>query len=276
MSERHREAWLGRFAMHADATNRIQQIMRDLLRDLAPVTYAICSFVHPQQNCEKPIRTIFFWPQQARKSGAARVRDLTRSVPLGTVKCAKGGRAFMPRTISHASSYGRLRASIEVKRGRTFGAKFCARVGQFAGILLVLALCALASSPSRAANWFEKNFWLSGPRYNRVVPACDYPAALDRIIANFRTKEFRFWNSELRIVGFENIRELDFLPWAAQAIPRRFCSGIAVINDGGRHTIYYSIAEDTGMIGMDWGVNICVAGLDRDWAYNPSCRAAGP
>ena len=182
----------------------------------------------------------------------------------------------MSRTISHASSYGRLQASIGAKRGRIFGAKFCARPGQLAGIMLALGLCTLAASPSYAANWFEKNFWLSGPRYSRVVPGCDYPAALDRIIANFRTKEFRFWNSELRIVGFENIRELDFLPWAAQAIPRRFCSGIAVINDGGRHTIYYSIAEDTGMIGMDWGVNFCVAGLDRDWAYNPGCRAAGP
>jgi hypothetical protein len=143
-------------------------------------------------------------------------------------------------------------------------------------LTIALALGALSSSPSRAANWFEKNFWLSGPRYDRVVPGCDYPAALDRIIANFHTKEFRFWNSELRIVGVENIQELDFLPWTAQAIPRRFCRGIAVINDGGRHTIYYSIAEDTGMIGMDWGVNFCVAGLDRNWAYNPGCRAAGP
>ena len=57
-------------------------------------------------------------------------------------------------------------------------------------------------------------------------------AALDRIIANFRTKEFRFWNSELRIVGIENIHETAVLPWAAQSIPRRFCSGTAVINDG--------------------------------------------
>ena len=34
ISERHREAWLGRFAMHADATNQIQQITRDLLRPI--------------------------------------------------------------------------------------------------------------------------------------------------------------------------------------------------------------------------------------------------
>ena len=153
----------------------------------------------------------------------------------------------------------------------SFARKICLNVAL--GALFGLFVFGQAAE---AANPLELNFWLSGPGYRRVVPACDYPSALDRIIANFRTKEFRFWNSELRIVGFENIRELDFLPWTAQAIPRRFCSGIAVINDGGRHTIYYSIAEDTGMIGMDWGVNFCVAGLDRDWAYNPSCRAAGP
>jgi hypothetical protein len=141
---------------------------------------------------------------------------------------------------------------------------------------LGLVLSFVAISQARAANWWEKTFWMSGPRYERAMPACDYPAALDRIIAQFRTKEFGFWNSDLRIVGVEDIKETAELPWAAQSIPRRFCSGTAVINDGGRHPMYYSIAEDTGMIGMDWGVNFCVVGLDRDWAYNPKCRAARP
>ena len=159
---------------------------------------------------------------------------------------------------------------------RVSRAKFRLRSSQLVCATLALAFSAFCSSQLRAANWFEKNFWLSGPRYDRAVPGCDYPAALDRIIANFRTKEFRFWNSELRIVGFEDIQELDFLPWAAQAITRRFCRGVAVINDGGRHTIYYSIAEDTGMTGMDWGVNFCVDGVDRNAAYNPECRAANP
>ena len=65
--------------------------------------------------------------------------------------------------------------------------------------------------------------------------------------------------------------------WTRQApLPRRFCSGMAVINDGEKHAIFYSIAEDTGMIGMDWGVNFCVDGLDRNDAYNPHCRSAKP
>jgi hypothetical protein len=148
--------------------------------------------------------------------------------------------------------------------------------GRVVGFMLALVLAATCSSQLRAASWLEKNFGLSGPRYDRVVPPCEYGPALNRIIANFHTKEYRFWNSELRIVGFENIQETAFQPWAAQSIPRRFCRGTALINDGLKHAIYYSIAEDTGMIGMDWGVNFCVLGLDRNWAYNPGCRMARP
>jgi hypothetical protein len=36
------------------------------------------------------------------------------------------------------------------------------------------------------------------------------------------------------------------LPWAARSIPRRFSSGVALINDGLRHSIYYWIAERHG------------------------------
>ena len=146
-----------------------------------------------------------------------------------------------------------------------------ARIACFA---LALALSIVSSSQSRAANLLEKNFWLSGPRYDQVLPPCNYRAALDRIIGDFQTKEARFWNSRLQIVGIENIQQTALLPWAAQSIPRRFCSGTAVINDGARHAIFYSIAEDTGMIGIDWGVNFCVVGLDRNFAYGPACRAA--
>jgi hypothetical protein len=146
--------------------------------------------------------------------------------------------------------------------------------GRIACSALGLLFSVLCVTQLQAASWLEKNFWLSGPRYDRDMPACDYPAALDRIIGNFQTKEARFWNSRLQIVGIENIRETAELPWAAQSIPRLFCSGTALINDGVRHPIYYSIAEDTGMIGASWGVTFCVVGLDRNWAYEPTCRAA--
>jgi len=139
-----------------------------------------------------------------------------------------------------------------------------------------IALGAMAASQAQAANWFEKNFWMPGPDYRRDMPSCDFRPALDRIIGNFGNKERVFWNSGLRIVGIENIHETAEMNWAAQSVPRRFCTATAVISDGARHPIYYSIAEDMGMIGMDFGVNFCVVGLDRNWSYGPACRAARP
>jgi hypothetical protein len=30
------------------------------------------------------------------------------------------------------------------------------------------------------------------------------------------------------------------------------------------------------MIGAIWGVEWCIVGLDRNWAYNPACKMARP
>jgi len=129
---------------------------------------------------------------------------------------------------------------------------------------------------AQAANFFEMNFWLSGPRYDRVVPLCETPGALGRIQSRFAQKESRFWNSALQIVGFEKVHELAFHPWVDATIPRRWCSAVALVSDGIKRHVYYSIAEDQGMIGMTYGVEWCVVGLDRNWAYNPACRMARP
>src|SRR5437016_2410633 len=141
---------------------------------------------------------------------------------------------------------------------------------------LALGLLVGSAAPASAANWFEKNFWLSGPRYDGVLPPCDLPHALGRIQSRFATKEGRFWNSDLRIVGFERVRETAFRPWAPHTIPRRYCSAIALTSDGLRRPVHYSIGEDTGMIGASWGVEWCVVGTDRNWAFNPACRMARP
>jgi hypothetical protein len=149
-------------------------------------------------------------------------------------------------------------------------------VGRKASAGLLLLFSIICGSQARAANWIEENFWLSGPRYDRIMPGCDYSPALDMIVGDFHSKEARFWNSRLQIVGFENIRQTAVLPWAAQSIPRRFCKAVALINDGIKYPIYYSIGEDTGDIGMVFGVEFCVVGLDRNSAYGPACRAARP
>jgi hypothetical protein len=131
-----------------------------------------------------------------------------------------------------------------------------------------------ASTPARAANWLEMNFYMSGPRYDGVLPPCE--AGLDTIASRFAQKESQFWNSNLQILGFEKVRQIAFRPWASGTIPRRFCSATATVSDGRKHKVSYWIGEDTGMIGASWGVTWCVDGLDRNWAYNPACKMARP
>jgi hypothetical protein len=151
----------------------------------------------------------------------------------------------------------------------------CGRACWFA-LALAMVAAMLPPAPASAASILELNFWLSGPRYDGALPPCDAPAALDTIAFRFTQKEGRFWNSALTIQGYERIRETAYRPWAPNTIPRRFCSALALVSDGLKHPIHYSIAETTGMIGASWGVEWCVVGLDRNWAYSPACKMARP
>ena len=145
----------------------------------------------------------------------------------------------------------------------------------FAAALLAALVTAFAPE-SRAANWLEMNFGLSGPRYEAQMPLCDDFWVTNRIQSRFSEKEGQFWNSPLQLSAIEEIKETALRPWHYAAIPRRFCKGIATVSDGSRRPIYYSVGEDTGEIGAFWGVEWCVVGLDRNWAYNPTCKMAKP
>jgi hypothetical protein len=142
-------------------------------------------------------------------------------------------------------------------------------------LLAAAALIGLGTlAPAHAANWLEMNFYLSGPNYSGQLPHCE--AALGKISARFAEKESQFWMSALQILAFEDVRETAYRPWAEGTIPRRFCTAVASVSDGVKRRVNYWIGEDTGMIGMMWGVEWCVVGLDRNWAYNPACKMARP
>lgn len=145
---------------------------------------------------------------------------------------------------------------------KIFGAAF--------GALLGL----LANAPAYAANPLEMNFWLSGPRYDGNVGPCE--SVLSTISSQFQEKEGSFWNSALTITGYADVREIAFRPWQSDNIPRRYCTGRVMVSDGKIRTVNYSIIENGGFAGYGQGVEWCVTGLDRNWAYNPACRAARP
>lgn len=142
------------------------------------------------------------------------------------------------------------------------------------GAAVAVLVATFSFGEAQAANPLELNFWLSGPRYDGRVAPCE--SALGAITAQFQEKEGMYWNSALTITGYANIREIAFRPWQSDNIPRRYCTGDVQTSDGKVHKVNYSIIEDGGFAGYDQGVEWCVTGLDRNWAYNPQCHAAGP
>ena len=150
-------------------------------------------------------------------------------------------------------------------------------VGRVRALGCVILLAALSfAAPVRAAGWLELNSWLEGPRYDGVLPACADPAALAEIASRFADKESRFWTSAQEILRIDHVRETAFRPWDRDLIPRRVCAGRALLSDNSLRPVYYWIGEDTGIIGATWGVQWCVVGYDRNWAYSPDCRMARP
>jgi hypothetical protein len=143
------------------------------------------------------------------------------------------------------------------------------------GIVLAMAFGLLAfGQAAQAASLFELNFGLSGPRYDGNLPACE--AGLGSVSSQFAEKESKFWNSTLQITGYDRVHEIAFRPWTSDDIPRRYCAATAMISDGKPRPVYFSIIEDGGFAGFGHGVEFCVVGLDRNWAYNPACKAARP
>jgi hypothetical protein len=150
---------------------------------------------------------------------------------------------------------------------------FATSLKRLALVGALLALSAIAG-PAQAANPLELNFGLFGPKYDGRVKVCE--RALSTITAQFQEKESQYWNSRLKITAYGDIHEIAFRPWQSDNIPRRYCTGSVMLNDGKVHGLNFSIIEDGGFAGFDQGVEWCVVGLDRNWAYNPACKAAGP
>jgi hypothetical protein len=147
------------------------------------------------------------------------------------------------------------------------------KLGLGAAVGMVLGLLAFGQA-AEAASLFEMNFWLSGPRYDGKLPPCE--AGLGKVSSQFAEKESTFWNSTLQITGYDRVHEVAFRPWQSDNIPRRYCAAIAMLTDGKPRPVYFSIIEDGGFAGFTNGVEFCVVGLDRNWAYNPACKAARP
>lgn len=142
--------------------------------------------------------------------------------------------------------------------------------------LLAACLLVSASLPASADNLFMRNFWLDNKEYDAEIPACDSAEVQQTITKRFMQMEVTYWQSMDRLGAFSHVRETAFRPWGERFIPRRFCSAKVDINTGKTRSIHYVILEDQGFGGVGWGVEWCVSGYDKHFAYAPGCKMMQP
>jgi hypothetical protein len=127
--------------------------------------------------------------------------------------------------------------------------------------------------------------------YDAQLPTCDDPGVVWRVQKRFNDREPQYWNSSLQLSSVDRIRETHFRPNGQDLIPRRYCTGRALLSDGKYHTLTYNLVEDAGTTGWhgslffglvrfptpgSFNVEWCVSGLERNRPYSPDCKMARP
>lgn len=127
--------------------------------------------------------------------------------------------------------------------------------------------------------------------FDAEIPQCADPGVVGHIQSRFADREAEYWKSGLSIAQIDRVRTVAFRPNGVDLIPRRYCSARAILSDGRHRTVNYSILEDQGIAGWQgttgpfrlvfptpasYGVEWCVVGLDRHYAFAPECRVALP
>ena len=133
----------------------------------------------------------------------------------------------------------------------------------------ILAGCAANAAMARPLVPAENRY----RPFTADLPACDEANVLGTITSRFQQKESEYWNSTLEIKEFDHIRESGFRSNGKDYIPRRYCTARAGMSDLKHRPVVYTVIERAGIIGISWGVEWCVDGLDRNNAYAPACRA---
>ena len=112
--------------------------------------------------------------------------------------------------------------------------------------------------------------------YDGVLPFCDDSGVLGKINDRFAGREREYWSSGLAIVGYDAIREIGYRSNGLDYIPRRYCKARVYMSDKKVREVSYWVGESLGPIGFGWGLEWCISGLDRNYAYGLDCKAARP
>jgi hypothetical protein len=107
-----------------------------------------------------------------------------------------------------------------------------------------------------------------------LVPACSDPKVLAEVEDQFEYGAVNMLKTGVVIDEFSGLMEKAFFPQTEDSpIERRYCQGEALISDGHRRTVYYTVSYPLGFASLGWKAEGCVLGLDKWLIYGANCQS---
>ena len=142
-------------------------------------------------------------------------------------------------------------------------------------IALSLAV-ALLASPAQAFSLVEKILEWDA---STPLPVCDAKTVVRTITKRFNRAEKSNWKRGFTIdqIGQISERRQDLRSdefGDPPLVPARYCNATAHMSNGQTYSMHYFIEAKAGFVGVKWGAEFCVHGLDPWRVYNGRCEIA--
>lgn len=114
----------------------------------------------------------------------------------------------------------------------------------------------------------------SGHLDGYVLPLCDAPAVLSRVVEKAAYRGQVPYQHPVTITAFDHIHQTRYRTSQGPGLrDRRWCQARAHLEDGTRHTAYYLIESHASFVAISYGVESCLSGRDLWNVYGGDCSA---
>ena len=135
-------------------------------------------------------------------------------------------------------------------------------------VLLMAALLAAANAPANAAGSGD-----AAANMAADVKACANARTLTRITERFAWAERNTWQRGYEIAAVKDPRLRYSVFNGPSMIRHRHCRATAIMTNGARRTLFYTVSAGMGFASIGHGVDFCLAGLDPWHVHGAACRS---
>jgi hypothetical protein len=137
-------------------------------------------------------------------------------------------------------------------------------------VFLISVFLATAIAPANAA---DPGSGSAAANARADVRACADARMLARITKRFAWAERNTWQRGYQIAAIEHPRLRYTVFSGPSMIRHRHCRASALMTNGVRRTVFYTVSAGMGFASIGHGVDFCLAGLDPWRVHGAACRS---